>query len=181
MIAPSAETLGKAVQSYVALGSGLARELVIRGNQKAPAPKAAYATVLLMTDLSHGYAWTVESASAAQQADGRVAVSVFDSSTVEYSVQFYRRGAHDLARRLRLWCRSPMGIEAAERRNLTFFNTSAVRQIDEVVSADWEPRASLDLSLGIVSSLVGEVVLADSVRASLCYDGHAEIQLDLET
>lgn len=181
MIAPDSETLGKAVQSYVALGSGLDRDLVIRGNQKAPAPVESYATVLFMTDLQHGFVWTTESQTDAQATDGRLSVSVFDSSTVDFSVQFFRKGAHDLARRLRTWCRSPFGIEAAERRNLTFFDCGPVRQLDDVVSAAWEPRAGLDLSFGIVSSLVDDVVIADSVRTSLCYDGVPELHLDMET
>ena len=65
-----------------------------------------------------------------------------------YSVQWFRTGAHDAARKLSVWVWSPEGAAQAQKADLTVLRVSDVRQLDDVVSGAWEERAGLDIDVG---------------------------------
>ena len=170
MIAPTRHVLERAVRNYVGAGSGLNPDtLVIPGQSKGPAPKEAYATVVLIDETADGTEWTRHVRAGTAEAP-TVDATVSESVTVSWSVQFFRRGARDLARTFRVWAQSPLGIAEAARRGLTFYRTSGVRELDTVVSEAWEERAGLDLYLGYVATLVQDVGLVDSFDVTVSPD-----------
>ena len=174
MISPASQLLDRAVRAYVAAGSGISRRNVIEGSRSTPSPRVVYATVKLIADLPQGFVWTTN------ERNGIVLdTMVFESSTLDYSVQFFRAGAYDAARQFKLWAKSPMGIQEAERRGLTLIDVSGVTQDDAVVSEDWEQRAGLNLTLGIVSTLVEQPGVGGSLEIDLCYDGVDPIDISL--
>ena len=169
MIVPSTQLLERAVRSYVAEGSDLAAASVIPGNPKGPSPKGLYATVLSISELPEGYPWNREAERNA--ASVSAPVDTFESVDIEYSVQWYRSGARDAARLFRLWARSPMGIDAAARRGLTCYSVDGVRQIDAILSEEWEQRAGVDLRMGITNSARVDPALLQSIDIDIHFEG----------
>ena len=70
-----------------------------------------------------------------------------------YSVQWFRTGAHDAAKRLSVWVWSPEGVAQAQQADLTVLRVSDVRQLDDVVSGAWEERAGLDIEVGYTQKI----------------------------
>ena len=128
-----------------------------------PRPPEPYSTVLLVDEVAPGSSWAYESV-----AGGSISSLPLQPIRAYYSVQFYRKGARDLARAFRLWAHSALGILEAERLRLTFLRASVIRQIDSVRSEEWEERAALDMALEYVARLtedtaqdVGVIIEAD--------------------
>lgn len=152
------DVVDRAVRSYVAVGSGLSGELVVPGNVDAPARSSAYGTVLLVSSRREGRAWTnyVD--------DG----STFLARTVAsyallYQVQFYRRGAHELAARFRSWTESAGGLIYARQRGLYYGSCGDVVQLDAVISAEWEERAAVELRVGHYRTLGQDAGIIESI------------------
>ena len=179
MIAPSTQDLERDVREYVAKGSGMEPGKVIPGQTSGPAPSNAYATVLLISELPDGFVWTRNEGVDRDGSPG-IDATVYESLTLSYSVQWFRTGARDLARTFRLWAQSPAGILNAERRGLTFYRTSEVRQIDDIVSEEWEERAGLDLYLGIVATNVQDVGLAATFDVTIHHDGNDPVTTQVD-
>ena len=170
-------TSGLAVRAYVAEGSRLPggghldRSLVIPGNDTSPSPVGSYASVLLISELPDGFTWSnLESGMRADDSGTTIKAKVFESIQLSYSVQWFRKGARDLARSFRLWSQSQMGIQGAAFHGFTFYRTSEVRQLDEIVSEKWEERAGLDLYIGIVATLTQDVGLTTSIDIEISHD-----------
>ena len=155
-LTPTRAVLEAAIRKHVADGAAIMSTQVIPGNAYGPSPKEAYATVLLIGSEPDGQGWTKIDAV-------RLATVAYLSMTASYSVQFYRKGAMDCASRLIAWLSSSAGREAAEARGLTYIRASDIRQLDGLVSTEWEERASVDLMFGYVSALQTPVALIDSV------------------
>ncbi len=145
MIAPTTYDLEDTVRGLVATGSGLDFNQVIQGNDDGPTPDGIFASLVLIHQATEG----IPSTAMRLTADGLS----LDAPTVatirgRYSVQWFREGARDAARRFSVWVYSPRGLQSAQEAGLTVRRVSDVRQLDEVVSAAWEERAGVDLDLG---------------------------------
>ncbi len=144
MIAPTTMLLERAIRGWIAEGSELDAKFVIRSKGSGPAPKEEYASCLMIASKPDGSAWSRQGTDPDDQHS-------YISYTIDYSVQWYRKGAHDRARAFQVWAGSQLGILAAEDRGITFMAASAIRQLDDIVSSKWEERAGLDLTIGIVA------------------------------
>lgn len=174
MISPTSQTLERAIRAYVAEGSGLERSNVIPGNKPSPVIKDPFATVVLVTDIPDGHAWTLNDriadrsyADATFTAGATFDVQAFVSSEITFSIQWWRAGASDYARRFAVWVRSPAGVTEAARRGFTFYRTSAIRNLSDVDKEVFEERLGLDLVIGIVWTDTRDVGLLDSVDISI--------------
>ena len=145
MIAPTTQEVERAVRALVAQGSELEPRRVRPGNQGGIAPDGLFATVMLIHQDIEGIPATVMSL-ASDGAD----LNAPTVATVRgrYSVQWFRTGAHDAAKRLSVWVWSPEGVAKAQGADLTVLRVSDVRQLDDVVSGVWEERAGLDIDVG---------------------------------
>ena len=139
-IAIDADILAKALWQYVVVGSGLPEKNVIFAEQAGPSPSGVYATILPMNTVQMGTAQTV------YRKDGEIDYSILNILSSS-SIQFFRKGAMNLASLFRAFANSPQGAIEAQKRGLTFCKTSPVRSLDRVVSHVWEPRAGLDLEM----------------------------------
>ena len=126
------QQLDRSVRAYVARGLGINMNLVRPGNAKGPRPKAAYATVLPISDLRTGapqYSQMNDGVAVGNQRStdddppGNLAPSElglptgFRTETAyrrTYSLQFYRDGALDLANAFERWASSEDGLIAAD-------------------------------------------------------------------
>ena len=145
MIAPTTQSLERAIRGLVAAGSDLESRRVRPGNQGGAVPNDLFATVVLIHQDIEGIPATVMSL-----ASGEADLNALTVATVRgrYSVQWFRTGAHDAATRLSVWVWSPEGVAQAQKADLTVLRVSDVRQLDDVVSGAWEERAGLDIDVG---------------------------------
>lgn len=172
-LVPTTQALERAVRAYVAEGSGLEGSHCIPGNEKAPAPKELYASVLLIDEHPHGTTWdrprrTNELTSLEGEPTGDL--DVYESNTVRYSVQWYREGARDAGRRFKLWARSPIGRDGASKRGLTFMGYSDLRRLDAIEDTGYEERVGLDLEIGIVTTYREEPGHVETARIDVALD-----------
>ena len=135
--------IDKNVRRYVASGSGLAGEAVIPGNDNAPAPNGAYASVLLVNKINDGLAGNDNTSAANDSVD----VATGEVINYNYLVQFYRsnggKDVQDLAERLRIFYRTPAGELRLQELGLSLFGWSDVDLIDEIIDSEFERRASI--------------------------------------
>ena len=150
MIAPTTQEMERAVRGLVAQGSELESRRVRPGNQGGAVPNDLFATVVLIHQAIEGIPATVMSL-----ASGEADLNALTVATVRgrYSVQWFRTGAHDAAKRLSVWVWSPEGVAKAQGANLTVLRVSDVRQLDDVVSGVWEERAGLDIDVGYMQRI----------------------------
>ena len=176
MIAPTTATLEAKIRAYVAAGSGLdPGKHVIPGNDKGPAPKELYATVLLVTSTGQGVPYRIVS-----NANVDVNDETVRTVRAQYSVQWFRKGARDAAQQFATWTSSFAGIQDAAERRLTFLGVSAVRQIDLIVSDDWEERAGVDLDVGYLESVTQQTTAIESVGIGFAPDSGPAVELEIQ-
>ena len=143
---------------------------VIPGNRRGPSPNVLYATVLAIGLTSDGVPYRTHATSA----NGLVDVTTVNTARARYSLQWYRKGARDAARRFAVWMYSPAGYEAAQSAALTVALASEVRQLDAIISAAWEERAGLDLDIGYLEKTVDESDIIETTPIRFYHNGHVE-------
>ena len=150
MIAPTTQEVERAMRALVAQGSELEPRRVRPGNQGGIAPDGLFASLVLIHQDIEGIPATAMKLST----DGLS----LDAPTIaavrgRYSVQWFREGARDVARRFSVWVWSPEGVAQAQKADLTVLRVSDVRQLDDVVSGAWEERAGLDIDVGYTQKI----------------------------
>ena len=168
VISPDTRTLERAVRGYVAAGSGLEPKQVVRGNGNPPASNGLYATVLLITATGQGIPYTLYQNAGPGQLDAATVGTV----RARYSVQWYRQGARDAARRFSLWANSPAGLEHITAPGLTLLRLSAVRQVDDIIADAWEERTGLDLDLGYLETVRQEMAAIETIAVEVGGEPH---------
>ena len=103
--------LDRTIRAYVAQGAGLASNLVLPGNAQKQRPKTPYATVLAASDIRTGAPQYRQTINATGAADGTRTETPYRRN---YSLQFYRDGALDLANAFERWASSEGGLIAAD-------------------------------------------------------------------
>lgn len=167
MISPNTQTLERAVRGYVAAGSGLEPKQVVPGNGNPPASNDLYATVLLITSAGRGVPYTLYQ----DAAPGHIDATTVGTVLARYSVQWYRKGARNAARRFSVWVSSPQGRGHSAAQGLAFLRVSAVRQLDDIVADAWEERAGLDLDIGYLESIRQELPAMETVSITVTPPG----------
>ena len=167
---PDTQSLERAVRSYVAAGSGLASTHVVPGNRGGPAQDELFATVLLIRSRFDG------APASRVTRNGTTQIVTGAAAQDRYSVQWYRKGAMDAARRFRLWTASSEAQEQMEAAGLAFVRAGSIRQLDDIVSDAWEERAGLDLDIGYIQTLRQDAQEIAAVPIQIAPDG-AEIEI----
>ena len=170
MFASQEQTLNRAVRKLVSTGCGLDGSLVIPGNDDGPSPSCTFASVLPMMTEEQGVPVELVRDQAAPDAD--VDIEMWVQVLGTWSVDWYRYGGTgetplSLAEKFRVWCSSSLAHEQMQAVNLSFVRCSHIRQLDELVSSQWESRAQLDLSLAYWQRLSQDAYRIDTVMFSL--------------
>ena len=95
----------------------------------------------------------------------------YESGTITFSAQWHREGAADAARLFRLWAGSSLGRMEAERRGLTLISLAAIRDVDFLISEEWEDSVELEFQIGIVSTARMEAGLVDTADVDIHLNG----------
>ena len=170
MLSPTTQALERDVRAWVAAGSGLEGKRVLRGKNRGIGPADPYATVLLISQRPDGQAWVRYAPGEGMLLDS----TTVSSDSFEYSVQWFRAGARDRGRRFQIWAESPAGIVAAAERGLTLYRSSELRQLNEILSEEWEERSGLELLMGHLSTVTSPVGIVEGVEVDVNTDGAGE-------
>ena len=177
------DDLERNVRSFVAAGSGLATDHVIPGNDDGPRPKEPYASLLLIDDDRLAYPIRYQ-----QPYDETVSTLTYRRAA--YSLQFYRDGAVDHARRFVRYAESENGLTFAEdgwpldddgnkdpaatdadRFPFRVVQTPplSVQRLDVPVGEQWEQRALVALSVDYADLSNEEAGYIDAFDCEVVY------------
>ena len=157
----------------IAMVKAATGEMVIPGNDNAPAPNGLYATVLLL-DIEAVGVDSVVGRDATNPA--LVDITLKGTRIATFSVQFYRAGAQDALEKLLAFRMLPTGELWFDQNNIIWYTSSAVRVLDTVMGSMFEERRSIDIGMqyittttqtvnGIASAAIN-IEMSDSVDIS---------------
>ena len=150
------------VRAFVSWASGIPRRFVMpRREGREPPTGQVYATVLLISDLSRDTTPAITETYDGDQWQARQTVHC----TADFSIQFYRAGAHETALRFRDFAMSDIGALVAEGGIYAWPVESPdpwepfslphpfpqIRQLDEAIPRDWMADTGRGESLADVS------------------------------
>ncbi len=176
VIEPLTKDIERSVRSFVARGSELHTRQVIPANDGRSALLGFYATVLMISPSVQGIP---ESHRSLSSVPGEIDVLTTGSIRARYSVQWFREGAMDAARRFSIWTSSPEGLEAAAELGIATLLVSEVRRVDDIITLEFEERASLDLDIGYrerVTTSVNKLEGADIIVSNETHTQRLEIR-----
>lgn len=178
MLRPNTETIEDTVMAMVAEGGGVATVIPANEPVTFPAPSGLYATVLLIDEPESGVPYSRR----ARHDDDTIAITTARTARGQYSVQWYRTGAQDAARRFAVWIRSPAGAQWLRDRHITLNRVSDVRRLDVVAldvtgGDEWEERAGVDVVLGYLVTLEQTVDAIASADINVQLNDHAREEI----
>jgi len=165
-------TADRAVRSFVAAGSGLPGERVIPGNDDGPSPGGLYASALLTASRREGRSWVLPGPPGATHVE-----RVVSNILAVYQIQWYREGAHEFAMRFRAWTESPAAEIHARQHGFSYLRCGEVVQVDDVISAEWEERAAVDLYICHYRILTQDVGIIETVPLRVQDDPEVRITI----
>ena len=93
------------------------------------------------------------------EATGLFKRKVISHRKEKYSIQFYYNGAHDTAFILNQFLNDPLsGAEIFNLFGMSLTEVSDVRNVNEIISAEWEERAEMDFCVNFSSTMEYEQV-----------------------
>ena len=180
-VAVADSPLERAVRAFVARGSGVDGKWIIPDDARGPSPPARlYASVKLVSSRQRGSTPSTTYADGALEVEARQRIT---KRTI-YSVQWYRPGAADAAEDFRSWA---LSLDLGAMADATGFSITwpddmdwppftvqdvgEVRDLDQVVSDEWEQRRALELTVDSWVEARYDLGRIDSVDISEAYDG----------
>ncbi len=149
-------TLNQKLRDIVRLCTGLTGDQVRPADQVAPAKGDAYATVLIISDVSRGMDSTTW-ANIPDDEDKRVTETADGQRLITASIQFFRAGAVDYASKLVAAIKMSAAQELMQEHEIGLVRTGAVRNLTQVINEAWEERAQIDIDFHYISSEVAPV------------------------
>jgi hypothetical protein len=169
--------LENAIRTWVKTGSGLSDTLVIWANQDGPRPTSQHATILIGADTPVGAAPAVTHAYDEDADTGEeITITAREVSELAVTVQILggaattSSNARALAKKTQVALGLPTVRAALKAAGLSCFDRGKVESVPEVLDADYEARAVLDVRFYI----------ADDASEVIGYIATVEIE-DLDT
>ncbi len=174
---PETDSQDRLVRNWIAAGSGIFGTNVIPGDDNKPRPNNLYATVKRMEDVTVGVDDEV------YRGGDTDTVDIFTTGwrIARYSVQFYRVGARNAARRARRYPYTPLGREFLIRNNLTFKNATDIIDLNTITSSKIEDRVGLTFEFRYIETddpqNVGKI---DTVNINVRETAETDFEEDIE-
>ncbi len=166
-LSPVTRDLDRAVRAFVAAGSGIDPKNVIPGDDNNPRPNVLYATVKPITDRTIGVPQEVYRPGAGNP-NTEVDVHISSWESPVYSVQFYRDGARDAAKRARLYAHNPEARRILAQSGLAWRTASDITNINDLLSTKYEERVALTMEFSYTETTTPQTVNAvNSINLSL--------------
>lgn len=145
--------LNQKIRDVVRLCTGMVGDTVRPANQVAPTKGDIFATVYIATDSERGHADIRQ-----QNIPGDPALRIEETATAQSlamaSIQFFRAGAIDAAKKLKRRIQMTDAQDLMGLHGLGFVKASDVRNLTMAVNEIWEERAQIDIEFHYVNSEV---------------------------
>lgn len=153
----------RAVRGYIKLATGL--NYVIKANSNAPAPTDSYATALLIGESKDGF----NSNTKTYDNENDIIINKSQSNSIlNYSIQIYRsKNAMQDIRELSFFHGTPNGRHYLLLNNLVIIDISVIKEISAVIDGEFERRATIDISFGLVSSCLQDIGVIKSIDVEI--------------
>ena len=155
MITPTREEIENRVHEYIVAATGLPANRVVVAEQSRPARNETYGSFKFLPTLQVGED-EVLTTNNVTPGSTLVDTKIRGTRRAIFSVQFFRAGAYDIARRLLNYHLTPMGLLIMKRNDLVFGSVSDVKALDQIVSDRWEEHAGVDLEFFYTETRVEE-------------------------
>ncbi len=160
--------LERSFRGFVAAGSGLESQRVIPGNERFGAYEddggAVFATVLLLSDERGGQ---IPSSYSAEGQEGGLCEIVRLGRCATFSVQWYRKGAAEVADKFGLWVFSELGVLHALREEFRIRRVGGLRKLDALISDNFEERVQVDVEVDYFQDAVYDVGVVENVPVEI--------------
>ena len=174
MLKPTNTEIGEVVRFLVSEGSNLDyNENVIPANDdKGPAPKGPYATVLRYHSPEEGVPERRYERLDENDGDYNLYVNTITTNRIgsRWSVQFFNPypdkdplDVHDRSEMFRLWCASPEGVVTIARQNVHIVDVTTVMDSAAARSEFFEQRAILEFRASYNQTYTGRARIVDAV------------------
>ena len=158
------QTLERNIRAFIARGSGLDSTYVIPGNERGPRPQEPYASLLhIPPDTRHGYPIRVQLPNNATRS--------VQHRRASYSLQFYRKGAENLALAFSNYAESENGLTDAEDNSIRVVFPLSLSRLDGIVGDAFEERVVVDLSVDYVHITDQDTGVIDVFDGTVDYGG----------
>ena len=148
-LSPTFIDYDRLIRSYVKLCTGL--EYVIQGNTNAPSPTVPYASVLMISNFKRGTNWDTHTFNALND---NFDSEFFSQHMMQYRVQVYKApDAQSILLQLVMYYDQPDAALFMQQNGLYFLSSGDIKRIDQVISSEYEVRASVDLNFMLISKL----------------------------
>ena len=121
----------------------------IRAKQNAPRPQGSYADVDFISDVSIG---REQSVLVDNIGDDDITQHITGAREIMLSLGFYRTGAMDAARQVRIGLMRQSSYETMYSAGVGINSRSVVRDISEALESGWEPRSQFDIVVNAVGT-----------------------------
>lgn len=167
--------LAEVLRQTVIMSTPLDEGHVILAKQKAPRPSGPYASIdaALTTGVGWGYKNYSPNVDDLDEKNTQLAVS-------QVSVQFMREFAHDYVLLLNGALTSQDIIDYWNSENVAFVEKSGMREISSVISASFEERFQMDVSVMFEHDFVVQVPGIDSARVIGEIDNGSAVIADID-
>jgi len=172
MVDRSQVDLMTVVRTLIANATGLALINVILGNQSAPAPTGAYATVLTLSVTNNGIDWHTNKPAVEET---ELESTTKGSRNVSFSVQFFRELTVENVRQVMQYPHTPNGKFFLQQNKMVWRTESQISQVDQVVTGQrWEDRSVMTLNLGFTEVTTQQIQILESLQITVNYSEGAD-------
>lgn len=161
------ETLNKLIRDSIDLILGVPGYSIRAKQPNAPRPLGSYADVHILTDIGRGWE---EKTLKDRTADVDIDETIQGSRDIMFSINFFRSGAIDNARKVRTALVRESVQNLFNKAKVGLIARSEVRDLSEVISNTWEERSHFDLTINAIGTD------QDIVRSILTVDIVGEFQ-----
>ena len=154
----------RTLRRYVALGSGLAPSNVLPGNDRSPRPVDPYASLLFIGPIRRlGYP--------VRRQQTNETTSSISYRRAPYSLQFYRKGAMQLAQDFCIYAESEDGLTIAEDGGFRVVQhpTLTWDRVDDIIGDGYEERALVNLMVDYAVTSTQDTGYIDAFTGEICY------------
>ena len=154
----------RTLRAYVAIGSGLEPKYVIPGNDRHPRPVAPYSTLLrIPPDIRLGYP--------IRRQNPNESTSDLSYRRSSFSLQFYRKGAMQLAQDFCIYAESEDGLTIAEDGGFRVVQhpTLTWDRVDDIIGDGYEERALVNLMVDYAVTSTQDTGYIDAFTGEICY------------
>ena len=166
-----ATALERNIRAHVARGSGLSSAFVIPGNDHGPQPQELHCSVLVVDDTQRGQGGITEIGATG----GGPYTQRYDvDRRATVSVQWWRTGALETARRFANWLDTQAGLDSENGLGIRLQPPFRIKNLTDVLAGEMEARSSMDLIVDYGHRAVTTMPAVEIFGLEVCMDNISE-------